>query len=98
MNTVSKSRKPVDLQAVRTMVANTVAGQALGITSALAEEAKKGELAHPKFLFEMIGLYPVTETPASEEDQGRARRQRSGESFAAAAGASGVRGRRRRDY
>ena len=68
-NTVSKSRKPVDLQAVRTMVANTVAGQALGITSALAEEAKKGELAHAKFLFEMIGLYPVTETPASEEDQ-----------------------------
>ena len=68
-NTVSKSRKPVDLQAVRAMVANTVAGQALGITSALAEEAKKGELAHAKFLFEMIGLYPVTETPASEEDQ-----------------------------
>jgi hypothetical protein len=68
-SSVSKSRKPVDLEAVRAMVANTVAGQALGITSALADEAKKGDLAHAKFLFEMIGLYPVTEAPASEEDQ-----------------------------
>jgi hypothetical protein len=44
-------------------------GKRWGSPSALAEEARKGELAHAKFLFEMIGLYPLTETPASEEDR-----------------------------
>ena len=49
------------------MIANTVGGQALNITAALAEEAKKGELAPAKFLFEMIGLYPMTAGPVDEE-------------------------------
>jgi hypothetical protein len=64
---VSRSQKPVDLEAMRAMIANTVGGQALAITSALAEEAKKGELAPAKFLFEMIGLYPVIAGSMDEE-------------------------------
>jgi len=66
-NNVSRSRKPLDLPAIRAMIANTVGGQALDITSALVEEAKKGELAPAKFLFEVIGLYPVSAGPADEE-------------------------------
>jgi|HubBroStandDraft_3_1064219.scaffolds.fasta_scaffold276307_2 hypothetical protein len=66
-NVVSRSRKPLDLQAIRAMIAKTVGGQALDITSALVEEAKKGELAPAKFLFEMIGLYPVSVGAADEE-------------------------------
>jgi hypothetical protein len=69
-NVVSRSQKPLDLQALRAMIANTVGGQALGITSALVEEAKKGELAQAKFLFEMIGLYPASAEPADEEEEG----------------------------
>ena len=42
-------------------------GQALNITAALAEEAKKGELAPAKFLFEMIGLYPMSAGSVDEE-------------------------------
>ena len=68
-SSVSKSQKPLDLEAVRAMVANTVGGQALNITSALVEEAKKGELAPVKFLFEMIGLYPANAGPANEEEE-----------------------------
>ena len=32
-------------------------------------EAKKGELAPAKFLFEVIGLYPVSAEPADEEEE-----------------------------
>lgn len=64
---VSRSQKPVDLEAMRAMIANTVGGQALAITSALVGEAKKGELAPAKFLFEMIGLYPVIAGSMDEE-------------------------------
>lgn len=64
---VSRSQKPVDLEAMRAMIANTVGGQALAITSALVGAAKKGELAPAKFLFEMIGLYPVSAGAADEE-------------------------------
>jgi len=35
----------------------------------VGERGKKGELTHARFLFEMIGLYPVSKAPASEEDQ-----------------------------
>ena len=68
-SSVSKSQKPLDLEAMRAMVANTVRGQALDITSALVEEAKKGELAPVKFLFEMIGLYPASAGPANEDEE-----------------------------
>lgn len=63
----SKARKPVDLQAIRETIANTVGAHALDICCALAEEARKGELAPAKFLFEMIGLYPAV--AATEDDE-----------------------------
>lgn len=63
----SKARKPVDLQAIRETIANTVGADALDICCALAEEAGKGELAPAKFLFEMIGLYPAV--AANEDDE-----------------------------
>jgi hypothetical protein len=65
---VSKSRKPVDLQGVREAIANLVGTEAVEISGALVEEAKKGELAPAKFLFEMSGLYPLA-AGASADDE-----------------------------
>jgi hypothetical protein len=65
---VTKTRKPVDLQAVREAIANLVGIEAVEISGALVEEAKKGELAPAKFLFEMSGLYPVA-AGASADDE-----------------------------
>jgi hypothetical protein len=67
-STKSRSRKPVDLQAIRESITNLVGVEALDICSALAEEAKKGELAPAKFLFEMSGLYPVSVTAGADDD------------------------------
>lgn len=44
-----------------------VGANALDICCALAEEARKGELAPAKFLFEIIGLYPAV--AATEDDE-----------------------------
>jgi len=67
----SKSRKPVDMQAIRETIANLVGAEAVDICAALAEEARKGELAPAKFLFEMSGLYPASaaSNDAEELDQ-----------------------------
>jgi hypothetical protein len=71
---VSKSRKPVDLQAVRQAIANLVGARALEISGALAEEAEKGELAPAKFLFEMSGLYPIVAgASVNDEDEENAK-------------------------
>lgn len=43
--------------------------EAVEICTALAEEARKGELAPAKFLFEMSGLYPVSAAAAGEDDE-----------------------------
>jgi hypothetical protein len=68
-STKSRSRKPVDLQAVRETIANLVGAEAVVICTALAEEARKGELAPAKFLFEMIGLYPMSAAAAGEDEE-----------------------------
>lgn len=65
----SKSRKPVDMQAIREAIANRVGAEAVDICAALAEEAKKGELTPAKFLFEMIGLYPASAMPANGDEE-----------------------------
>ena len=67
-STKSRSRKPVDLQAIRETIANLVGVEAVEICTALAEEARKGELAPAKFLFEMSGLYPVSAAAAGDDD------------------------------
>lgn len=68
-STKSRSRKPVDLQAVRETIANLVGAEAVVICTALAEEARKGELAPAKFLFEMIGLDPVSAAAAGVDEE-----------------------------
>jgi hypothetical protein len=68
-STKSRSRKPVDLQAVRETIANLVGAEAVVICTALAEEARKGELAPAKFLFEMSGPYAVSGGAAGEDDE-----------------------------
>ena len=68
-STKSRSRKPVDLQSVRETIANLMGAEAGVICTALAEEARKGELAPAKFLFEMIGLYPVSAADAGEDEE-----------------------------
>jgi hypothetical protein len=68
-STKSRSRKPVDLQAIRETIANLVGVEAVEICSALAEEARKGELAPAKFRFEMSGLYPVSAVAAGEDEE-----------------------------
>lgn len=76
----SKSRKPVDLQAVRDAIVNRVGAQAVEISDALVEEAKKGELTPAKFLFEMIGLYPIVAGTSVEDED--AQDAEEGEDFA----------------
>jgi hypothetical protein len=46
-----------------------VGAEAVVICTALAEEARKGELAPAKFLFEMIGLYPMSAAAAGEDEE-----------------------------
>lgn len=63
----SRSRKPVDLQAIREAIVIQVGAEAAEMTDALVEEAKKGQLAPTKFLFEMIGLYPASAAAGDNE-------------------------------
>jgi hypothetical protein len=55
----SKATKPVDLVEVRKDVTNIVGNEAIILTQAVVEEAKKGQLAPVKYLFEMAGIYPA---------------------------------------
>lgn len=63
--------KQMDMAKVRNDVANIVGSGAKKIAAAVVEEAKKGQLAPAKFLFEMAGVFPVpTESePATGDDE-----------------------------
>src|SRR5690349_13075545 len=65
----ARSQKPVDLEAIRKEIAIIVGGQAISMVETTMEEVGKGHYAAMKFLFEMIGLYPVTgpAEPAGED-------------------------------
>ncbi len=56
-----KSKKPVDLAEVRKQISDIVGGEAAALALAVVEEARKGQLAPVKYLFEAIGLYPAPE-------------------------------------
>jgi hypothetical protein len=56
-----KSTKPVDLAEVRKQISDIVGGEAAALALAVVEEARKGQLAPVKYLFEAIGLYPAPE-------------------------------------
>jgi hypothetical protein len=62
----SAATEPVNLQELRERVRRLVANQAEKMTNAAAEEAAKGHVAQLKYLFEVIGLYPVAEAANAE--------------------------------
>ena len=55
-----RSQKPVDLEAIRKEIASIVSGEAISMVETTMDEVGKGHYAAMKFLFEMIGLYPVS--------------------------------------
>jgi hypothetical protein len=63
----TKTKKDVDLAKVRKGIANLVGGKAHEMAEAVADEALKGQLAPLKYLFEVSGLYPATETTEATE-------------------------------
>lgn len=52
------SRKPVDAAKVREEIAGMVKSGAKDITEAVMDQAKHGQLAPAKYLFEVAGVYP----------------------------------------
>ena len=64
------TNKPVDIVRVRESINNLVGGSAEKIANKVIEEAKRGQLAAAKYLFEAVGLYPPTEEtkPKPKED------------------------------
>jgi hypothetical protein len=58
--TKQAARKSVDIASIRQAMTRLVAHQAGNMVKAVIEEAKKGQSAALKYLFEMIGLYPAT--------------------------------------
>jgi hypothetical protein len=57
-NRSKKTEKQVDLVAVRKSISNIVGAQAKTITKKVVQQAKDGQLATMKYLFEMAGVYP----------------------------------------
>ena len=51
----------MDLAEIRQQIKNQVGNAASGMVASGIEEANKGHYAAMKFLFELIGLYPVAE-------------------------------------
>ncbi len=66
----SEPEKPGDLVQVRQKIDDLVRGSAEDIAAEVIRVAKKGQLAPAKYLFEMAGVYPLTEEtgPKAHED------------------------------
>jgi hypothetical protein len=60
---------PVDLAEVRRNISNIVGSSAAAMASAVVEAGKTGQLAPVKYLFEVSGLYPASESSGSGADQ-----------------------------
>jgi hypothetical protein len=63
-NITAEAMKPVDFVEVRKNIAAMVGGAAQSIATKAIEDAKNGQLAPAKYLFEAVGLYPPTEETA----------------------------------
>ena len=63
------SKKAVDLAVIRQEIRNQVGNAASGMVASGIEEANKGHYAAMKFLFELIGLYPVVEGAEEEASE-----------------------------
>jgi hypothetical protein len=55
----AKKQKPANPAEMRQSVTDMVESEMTNITHAVVEEAKKGQLATVKYLFEVSGVYPV---------------------------------------
>ncbi len=64
----AKMQKPANPAEMRQSVTDMVESEMKNITHAVVEEAKKGQLATVKYLFEVSGVYPA----ATEQNQARA--------------------------
>jgi hypothetical protein len=66
----SSGKRSTDLAAVRQKIANHVGTKAFDMVKVLTSDAAtKGNLPVMKFLFEMVGLYPVTEPESDPEEK-----------------------------
>jgi len=63
---VVEPEAPKSLEEARKDVKTRVRNSAGGIADGLIEAAKAGRLAEAKYLFELAGVYPVSEEPESE--------------------------------
>ena len=63
----------VDMGAVRQKITKIVSEAAESITRKLVTKAADGELAHSKYVFEMAGVYPMSDSDAKPEEDSLAR-------------------------
>jgi hypothetical protein len=63
------SKEPVDMARVRKEISNMLGNSATEIAAGMIKAALAGELAPAKYLFEMAGLYPVTEETEATNPQ-----------------------------
>jgi len=66
-DSVPSTNKPVDMVKVRENIHRMVGHSAEKIAAKVIEIAKDGQLASAKYLFEMVGVYPVTEETKTKE-------------------------------
>lgn len=59
-----KTKNPVDIVQTRENINNMVGHSAPAIAAKVIENAKTGQLASAKYLFEAVGLYPANEQTA----------------------------------
>jgi hypothetical protein len=67
--TSSTDKQPVDLAEVRKDITNIVGSSAAALTRAVVGIGLTGQLAPVKYLFEVTGLYPATESIEAKPDQ-----------------------------
>jgi hypothetical protein len=65
----SSDKRPVDLAEVRKDIANIVGSSAADLVRAVVVTGKTGQLAPVKYLFEVTGLYPASESSETKPDQ-----------------------------
>ena len=61
--------RQVDMVAVRKSLSNIVGAQAKTITKIVVQQAKDGQLATMKYLFEMAGVYPASTEELGERPE-----------------------------
>jgi hypothetical protein len=67
----TKTQKPANPVEMRQSVTDMVESEMMNITHAVVEEAKKGQLATVKYLFEVSGVYPgATEHSQAKPEEG----------------------------